>query len=292
MMPPAISAPNPWVVLALLSGFLAVIMFAYSLLRVLSKGFQTYEEKYVAGATRTLDAMYLTMTPQQIVYLSLLCMLVVGIVVGVTTANPLLALALGAVAFLAPEITIRLLKWRRDRRFNEQLVDSLVAMGNALRAGHSLPAALELIAREAEKPMDQEMRLVVQEMRLGVPIDDALKNLYSRMPSDDLDILITSILISREVGGNLADLFDNIADTIRDRHRIEGKIASLTAQGKLQGAVIALLPIVIGVFLNAWSPELMRPMISDWRGMIMLGLVVTMEVIGGYMIYRIVSIDV
>ena len=292
MTPLAAAPPNPWAVLALVAGFVGIVVFVYSVLRVLSRGFQTYEEKYVAGATRTLDAMYLTMTPQQIVYLSLLCMLTVAIIVGVTTANLALAGILGALAFLAPEITIRLLKWRRDRKFNEQLVDSLVAMGNALRAGQSLPAALEMVAREAEKPMGQEMRLVVQETRLGISLEEALKNLYQRMPSEDLDILITSILISREVGGNLAELFDNIADTIRDRHRIEGKIASLTAQGKLQGAIIALLPVVIGVFLNAWSPELMHPMVTDWRGLIMLGLIVAMEGIGVYMIYRIVSIKV
>ena len=292
MNPLAAAVPDPWAVLALVAGFMAIVVFVYSILQLLSRGFQAYEEKYVAGATRTLDAMYLTMTPQQIIYLSLLCMLAVAIVVGVTTANLALALILGFVAFLVPEITIRILKWRRDRKFNEQLVDSLVAMGNALRAGHSLPAALETIAREAEKPMSQEMRLVVQEVRLGVSLDDALRNLHSRMPSEDLDILITSILISREVGGNLADLFDNIADTIRERHRIEGKINSLTAQGKLQGTIIAFLPIVIAVFLNAWSPELMRPMIADWRGLLMLALVVVMEAVGIYMIYRIVSIKV
>ena len=291
-MIPFAAAPDLWAVLALVAAFVAIMVFAYSLLQVLSRGFQTYEEKYVAGATRTLDAMYLTMTPQQIIYLSLLCMLIVAVIVGVTTGNLVVALILGGVAFLVPEVAIRILKWRRDRNFNDQLVDSLIAMGNALRAGHSLPAALEMIAREAGKPMSQEIRLVVQEMRLGVSLEDALHHLLVRMPSGDLDILITSILISREVGGNLADLFDNIADTIRERHRIEGKIRSLTAQGKLQGAIIALLPIVIGVFLNAWSPDLMRPMIAEWRGVAMLGAIVVMEGIGVYMIHRIVSIRI
>jgi tight adherence protein B len=87
-------------------------------------------------------------------------------------------------------------------------------------------------------------------------------------------------------------VFDNIADTIRDRHRIQGKIAALTAQGKLQGIVIAGLPVVIGVFLNAWTPDLMAPMLSDWRGLCMLGLILVMEAIGGLMIWRIVSIRI
>jgi tight adherence protein B len=173
-----------------------------------------------------------------------------------------------------------------------QLVDALMGMGNALRAGHSLPAALELIAREMDNPMGQEMRLVVQEMRIGVPMEEALLHLQTRMPSEDLDILITSIIISRELGGNLAEIFDNIAHTIRERHRIEGKIAALTAQGKLQGAVVSMLPILIGFFLHLTSPRLMQGMLHDWVGWLLLGIIVIMESLGVYNIWRIVSIKI
>lgn len=281
-----------WTVAALTAAFLAVVLLVYGLLEYLSKGFKSYEEKYVTGATRTLDAMYLTMTPQQILYLSFLSTLVVFILFAVMTMSVVLPAILGAAAFITPTFVVRLLKWRRDRKFGVQLVDALVAMGNSLRAGHSLPAAFELIARETDNPMGQEMRLVVQEMRLGVTMEDALQHLYERMPSEDLDILITSILISREVGGNLAEVFDNIADTIRERHRIQGKIASLTAQGKLQGAIIGMLPVLIMVALNAWSPELMRPMFTHWQGWLMMGAIVVLEGIGVLMIWRIVSIKV
>ena len=279
-----------WIVFALV--FAAVALLAYSLIQVLTRGMQTYEEKYVTGARRTLDAMYLTMTPQQIVYVSLLSMLVIGLLAGVSTMNPVLGLIVGAMAFAAPTTTIRVLKWRREKKFGVQLVDALIGMGNALRAGHSLPAALELIAREVDNPMGQEMRLVVQEMRLGVTMEEALGHLHERMPGEDLDILITSILVSRELGGNLAEIFDNIAHTIRERHRIEGKIAALTAQGKLQGIIISMLPILILVFLNAWSPDLIRPMFKDWLGWALMGVVVILESLGMYMIWRIVSIKV
>jgi tight adherence protein B len=292
MMPAVAAILDPWAVLSLGATFAAVVLLVYGLLEFFSKGMKTYEERYVSGATRTLDAMYLTMTPQQILYLSALSTLVVAILVGVTTMNLAASVVLGAAAFLTPTLVIRFLKWRRDKKFGVQLVDALVAMGNGLRAGHSLPSAFEMIARETENPMGQEMRLLVQEMRLGVSMEDALRHLHERMPSEDLDILITSILISREVGGNLAEVFDNIAETIRERHRIQGKIASLTAQGKLQGIIIAALPIVIGVFLNAWSPELMAPMFADWRGLCMLGLILVMETIGGLMIWKIVSIKI
>ena len=284
--------PNVMIVVGLVSAFVAVVLLVYSLFQVISRGLQSYEEKYVAGASRSLDAMYLTMTPTQVLYLALLCSLVVTIVVGVSTLNVAVGLVAGGLSLTGPSLAIRFLKWRRDRKFGEQLVDALVGMGNALRAGHSLPAALELIAREIDNPMGQEMRLVVQEMRLGVSMENALRNLHTRMPNDDLDILITSILISRELGGNLAEVFDNIAYTIRERHRIEGKIRALTAQGKLQGGIICMLPVLIFIFLNAWSPELMRPMYTDWVGWLCIGGVVVLMLAGVYMIWKIVTIEI
>jgi len=282
--------PEAWAYLAVAAVFAGMVILVVNFIQLIFRGFQSYEERYVAGAARTLDAMYLTMTAQQIISLSLLSTLIVFVLVAVTTHNIILSVVIGSAAFLAPIFTIRILKHRRDKKFGEQLVDGLIAMGNALRVGHSLPAAFELLGREMENPMGQEMRLLVQEMRLGVSLEQALEHLNQRMPSEDLDILTTSINISREVGGNLAEIFDNIADTIRDRHRLQGKIGALTATGKLQGIVIAMLPIIIGLFLNAYSPELFKPMFTDWRGMIMLTAIVVMEVIGGFMIWRIVSI--
>ena len=290
MIGPAQLKPEAWGYLAVAAAFVGMTILVVNIIQLIFKGFQSYEEKYVAGATRTLDAMYLTMTAQQIVSLSLLSTLIAFVLVAVTTHNIVLSIIIGAGAFIAPIITIRILKHRRDKRFGEQLIDGLIAMGNALRVGHSLPAAFELLSREMDNPMGQEMRLLVQEIRLGVSLERALEHLNQRMPSEDLDILTTSINISREVGGNLAEIFDNIADTIRERHRIQGKIAALTAQGKLQGIVIAMLPVIIGVFLNAYSPELFKPMFTDWRGTLMLAAIVVMEGIGCLMIWRIVSI--
>jgi len=282
--------PDFWGLIAVAAAFASVVIVVFHIVKAASRGIQTYEEKYVSGAAKTLDAMYLTMSARQIMSLSMLAMLVVFILTAVTTMNIALAIVLGAIGFLLPIVAIRILKSRRDKKFGEQLVDGLIAMGNALRVGHSLPSSFDLLAREMENPMGQEMRLLTQELRLGVSLEAALQHLYARMPSEDLDILITSITISQEVGGNLAEIFDNIADTIRERHRIQGKISALTAQGKLQGFVVGMLPILIGIILNAWMPELFRPMYTQWLGMIMLAVIVLMETIGCYMIWRIVSV--
>ena len=278
--------------LAVLAVFGAVSLFAWFGFQLFGRGWQSYEEKYVRGAERSLDAMYLTMPRQHILYLSLTSMVLVLVAAALAFGNLLLGLLLGLMAFPLPGIVVWWLKRRRDRLFQVQLVDALIGMGNALRAGFSLPLAFELLAREMPNPMGQEMRLVVQEMRVGVTMEDALRHLHERMPSEDLDLLITSILVSREVGGNLTEIFDNIADTIRERHRIQGKIAALTAQGKLQGFVVALLPVGIAVFLNLFNPELMRPMFQTWLGGAMIAAVVALELTGIYWIYRITRIDV
>ena len=277
---------------SLIAAFGAVSLLAWFGFQLFGKGWQSYEEKYVQGAERSLDAMYLTMPRQHILYLSFMSTVFVTLIVFLSFGNLPLALFLGVPAFFLPGLVIHMLKRRRDRLFGEQLVDALAGMGNALRAGITLQMSFELMAREMPNPMGQEMRLVVQEMRVGVTMEEALRHLAERMPGEELDLFISSVLISREVGGSLTEVFDNIADTIRERHRIEGKIAVLTAQGKMQGIVVALLPVAIGFFLNLWNPELMRPMFHSWLGIAMLAVVVVMELLGGYFIWRLTKIDV
>ena len=184
------------------------------------------------------------------------------------------------------------LKNARDKAFGLQLVDALVNMGNSLKAGFSLNQALELVQREMENPMSQEIRLVTQEIRLGVSVENALQHLLERMPSQDLDLVVTAITISREIGGNLTEVFDNIADTVRERHRIGGKIDALTAQGKLQGIIISLLPIGVGVALNLINPKKMEPMFNTFLGWLMIVGILGLEALGMFVIFKIVSIEV
>lgn len=284
--------PDMTIIGCFIASFIAVTLFVWFGFQLFGKGWQSYEEKYVKGAERTLDAMYLTMPAQHIIYLSFASMALGFGLVMLALRHLTLAVVIGLVAFPMPGLVVQLLKKRRDKLFNRQLVDALVAMGNALRAGFSLPLAFELLAREMPNPMGQEMRLMTQQMRVGVTMEDALRELYRRMPSEDLDLLISSILISREVGGNLTEIFDNIADTVRERHRLEGKIASLTAQGKLQGIVVAMLPVAIGIFMYVFNPSLMQPMFQHWLGIVMMIFTGILIVIGTFFIYRVTKIDI
>jgi len=272
--------------------FGTVVTFVAVGVELFARGWDSYEERYVVGAQRTLDAMYLTMPPQHLVYLSFLSCVLVGGIAWAAFPNAVFDIGCALVAFPIPRLGIAWLKRRRDRKFGVQLIDALNAMGNALKAGFSLPQALELLQREMDNPMGQEMRLVCQETRVGVQIEEALQHLVQRMPSQDLELVVTSIAISREVGGQLSEVFDNIADTIRERFRIEGRIQALTSQGKLQGIVISMLPILVGLALNAINPALFRPMYTTLPGWLLMGVIGVLELLGIWFIWKIVSIEV
>jgi tight adherence protein B len=165
---------------------------------------------------------------------------------------------IGLVAGLFfPQIYVKRQQARRLLRFNEQLSDMLNLMVNGLRAGYSTMQAMEAISKELPSPISDEFRRVVQEMQLGVPMNVALDNLYRRIPSDDLDFVITAINVQREVGGNLSEILDTISFTIRERVRIKGEIRVLTSQVRTSGTAMALIPIFLVIFLWFMNREYM-----------------------------------
>lgn len=249
-------------------------------------------ERYRSGMAETAEAAWLRITPQQILAMSILSAFALALPVAVLTGVWFLA-AVAALAGLGiPPLALSVAKRRRDARFVIQLVDALGSMSNSLKAGFSLPQSFDLIAREMEPPIRQEFGLLTQEMRLGVPMDKALANLLARMPGQDLDLVVTSIDVSREVGGNLTDVFQNIAGTIRERQRVEGKIKMLSAQGRLQGIIMTLLPVFIMSFLSAFYPDYIDPLFHEKLGWLLLAGAGVMLVIGGYVIHKILAIDV
>lgn len=190
---------------------------------------------------------------------------------------------------------------RRVRSFNNQLGDTLTLWVNALRAGSSVLQGMETIATESPAPISVEFERVVQEVRLGLSVEQALENMYNRVPSEDLDLVITAVNIQREVGGNLAEVLDNISFTIRERVRIKGEIRTLTAQGRISGYIITFLPIALGFMMYLINPEYIselwikeEPFIisSVPCGWIVIALSVLMIGAGGYAISRIVDIEV
>lgn len=259
---------------------------------IIYAAWRRYEEEVLKGAEVSLDQIYLNIPAVQLLYVAMLLFVLFAGIATLLFGSVVLGLVAGVAAFAAPRMLALYLKNRRDRRFGFQLVDALMNISNALRSGYSLPQAFELIQREMENPIAQEVRLLNQEARVGVPMEQALQHILERMPSDDLDLVVTAILISQEVGGSLAEVMDNIAKTIRERHQIEGKVRALTAQGRMQAIVLCLVPIVLGFVVNWLNPGLFAPMLETWAGWGMMGLIGVLEVVGLLIVRKIVTIEV
>lgn len=209
---------------------------------------------------------------------------------------------LGAlIGFNIPRIYLGFAARRRLTAFENQLSDTLNLWVNALRSGYSVLQAMEAIATELPPPVSVEFERVVQEIRLGLSLSQALENMLRRVPSDDLDLVVTAVNIQREVGGNLAEVLDTISFTIRERVRIKGEIRTLTAQGRLSGWIISLLPVGLALILFLINPTYMEqlwvredPMILSVVpcGWLVMGVSLIMMFIGIVIIQRIVNIEV
>lgn len=209
-----------------------------------------------------------------------------------TVAGTVLGLTFGLLALLAPARLLDVLRDRRRNKFNMQLVEALGSMSNALRAGFSINQAFETVVQNGEKPISQEFGVMLQQMRVGMNFYDALQSLDKRIGSDDLTLVVTSIDIARRTGGNLTEIFDKISLTIRERMRIERRVQTLTAQGRLQGIIVACMPVLLGTAMTFIKPDLMIPFFQSVNGMLAIGIMVTLIAVGWFFISKIIKIDV
>lgn len=205
-----------------------------------------------------------------------------------------LVVALGAAAFVftLPKRYVIFLRDRRRLKFNLQLVDTLGTIANALRAGFSISQAFESVVENGEKPIKEEFALMLQQLRLGVSFEDALKAMDERVASDDLTLVVTSIDIARKTGGNLTEILDTIAQTIRSRMRIENRVRTLTAQGRFQGIIVSCLPLVLGVIFMAMRPDMMMPFVTSVGGIVCILIMFVLIIVGWFFIRKIIRIDV
>lgn len=258
---------------------------------IMARAAVIYRERYSERTAGDLANMFLFIEPGYLLVLNL-CIMALFLLIGFLFFGWILRSALAIIGFFLPWLLVNWYRKRRIRKFDEQLVDALTSISNGLKAGMNFPQAVENVTKETDHPFRQEMEVFLKEVKLGVTVEDALNNLANRVGSEDLSLVVVSTNTSRQLGGNMAEMFDTIAETIRERFRLEGKIRALTAQGKLQGGIVALLPLIMGFIMDAMKPELMRPMMSHWFGYVLVAVVVIMELAGIFLVYKIVNIDV
>jgi|CXWL01.1.fsa_nt_gi tight adherence protein B len=275
-------------------GFLfagSIFFFFMMIYSVLGKAYEQYQERYVVKSMHDLSDMFLFIDPRQMLVLNIASMCLLG-VFSYAIANPIVGVGMTIFGFFLPMMLIKHYRRRRIKKFNTQLVDALQAMANAFKAGLTFQQAIEHLSKDAQPPLGQEFGLFVKEAKLGVPIDEALVNMARRVGSDDLELVVLSTNIARGLGGNMAEMFETLSGTIRERFRLEGKIDALTSQGKLQGWIVSAMPLLLGMVLNYMRPDLMGPMLNHVFGYVLVAAIAVMEIMGIFLIRRIVSIDI
>ncbi|HEY0074990.1 MAG TPA: type II secretion system F family protein [Abditibacteriaceae bacterium] len=235
----------------------------------------------------------------ELVVFSIFSTLVVAILLKFLGFPAFIAIAAGLACLALPWAYVRYMKAKYARMFELQLSDTLMLMANSLRAGFSFLQSLEMVSREAQQPIADEFQRLTQEISIGVPVNQALENMGARVKSSDLDLVITAVLIQREVGSSLAEILEVIAGVIGERIRIRGEIRTLTAQGRLTGMVLGFLPVILGFLIHLvgrmttpGEPSFVQPLIDDPRGHVMLAIGLTLQVIGFSIIMKIVDIKV
>ncbi len=181
---------------------------------------------------------------------------------------------------------------RRVSKFGMQMVDSLTLMANGLRSGLNISQTIDLVSQEMPNPISQEFGLILSETQLGTTIEAAFENLSNRMPLEDVEMLATAIVILKETGGNLAETFDTITHTIRERIKIKNKISAMVTQGIVQGAIIMAMPFGLAIMLYMIDPNQILPMFTTPIGWVMLGMILVLQVLGGLAIWKIIDIKV
>jgi tight adherence protein B len=270
----------------------AITFVAYSILSPLSEWWDRYLTKWSRWMQLEFEAMHQEMPrnrARKILSYSVLVMSLLGFLVNFSV---FFAILFGALGLLVPRWIISYLRNRRFREINAQLGEALTLVSSSLRSGLSLPQGVELVVQEMEPPISEEFAIVIKDNRLGLSFDEALSKLAERVPTPDLDMVVTAIVTIRETGANLAEVFDVIAHTVRERKKVEGKIQAMTAEGMTQGMLMCAVPPVLIVAFYFLDPTLVEPLFTTVLGILMLLLIVAMDAMGMWMILNTVKIDV
>jgi tight adherence protein B len=190
-----------------------------------------------------------------------------------------------------PTVYLNVLQKRRITQFNKQIPDALSLMSSSLRTGYSFQRAMQMVSDEMANPISEEFKRTLDETNVGVSLEVALQHLLMRVQSYDLELVVTAVMIQQQIGGNLAEVLDNIANTIRERVRVEGEVAALTAEGKMSGIVLVGLPFLMAFILTIMNPGYLSPLGSESFGRALVFLGLCLQFLGAVIIRRIITLD-
>ena len=258
---------------------------------------QTYgTRQYIA---EKLEFLFIEMEQDKLTYILLGCSIGAGAVIflvvgffGSWIVGTILSLIVSFIGFKLPRIVVDFLVEKRIKAYSLQMVDALQLLSNGIRAGLSVPQAMGMIVEEMPAPISQEFGILLQQNRIGMPLEECFENLAKRVPLEDNDMFVSSINILRETGGNLAETFDTIVEVIRERVRLQQKVDTFTAQGMFQGMTIGAMPYMLGFVYFLQDPGSITPLFTTPIGLVFLFMAILFDLAGIFVIMKIVKIKI
>ncbi len=239
------------------------------------------DELYLAG---------IALRPEEFIAIWACTGLLIPVAARILEVNLIVVIGLVILGSGMPVVFVKAAKAKSMRQFDRQLLDALTILCNSLRAGFSFQTAMDNISREMPDPIAREFKRVVRECNMGMPLDDSLERLVQRTANEDLALIVSAVLIQKQVGGNLAQVLDNISGTIQQRIKLRGDIKVLTSSGSMSGYIIGLLPVVMLLALMIFNPSYVEDFFASTMGRAMLAAAVVMEAIGFYFVHKVVDI--
>lgn len=272
---------------------IALCVFCLALIfgRVILANLGFYRRQFSASAEVELADMFIFASGQQLFVFNLMLLVLVPLLLHVLFNILVITISGALLSLFVPRMVFKMLKRKRLMKFEEQLPDAFMLLSSSLQSGASLNMALENVVQQSPSPLSQEFGLLVKKLRLGVTLEDGLVKMEERIPLPSFIMASSAVRISREVGGNLVETINGMATTLRRKKVMEGKIDSLTAQGRAQGMFMAMLPIFLAGILSAIEPEAMSQLYTTRMGLAVLAVMVVMEILGFTFIKKITRID-
>ncbi|TBO33042.1 pilus assembly protein [Aquabacterium lacunae] len=271
---------------------LSVGLLFWLLVNVATRGVHKYKQQFTGRVQFQAREFFLFLDPRQLFLMNIGVMALSVVVVWLLTGSWVLCLVALVLLGLAPRLIYKVMRQRRLDKFEQQLPDALMILAGGMRAGVGLSSALQQLVAESRPPIQQEFSLLLREQRLGVTAEQSLSNLARRVPTQTTVLVVSAMRVATETGGGLSETLERTAHLIRSRLQMEGKIKALTAQGKMQAWVVGLLPVLLMVVLDHMEPEAMSQLWHTPMGWGVLAILVFLEVMGLYIIRKIVTIDV
>lgn len=278
--------------ITLLVIFLGVTAGLYVFINLCVIGVGAYQKTFTSSAEKNLEKMFLFLDYKKVFLTNVALLIGIPLLVYILTWNAFYAVLAFVATLAAPKFMLKFMRQKRINQIVSALPDALAQIAGSMRSGATFTSAIETMVNETKGPISQEFGLLLKEQKLGISLGDALENLGERVRVEEMDLVVAAALIARDVGGNLAEIFERLGEMLRKKIEMEGKIKALTSQGKMQGIVVGLLPFAIILALVYVEPEGIMPIFSTYLGWGFLTAILLLELLGGVFIKKIVTIDI